>query len=209
MYLLRYGKIPHEEYLIPCFHPDFKAEMVKLSPSGMVPALIDDELTVWDSLAIVEYLHEKFPNNGIWPSGTKERAMARSVASEIHSGAPKHLGSACSFNLGKIFKIPKVTTNIQSDINQMAEQIKSIQSQFGTEGRYLFGEFSAVDSFYAVSFSRIKTYSIEPPKSLKPYMDLLLGHPIFKELTNEAHTEGWVIEMAEEDYPVLEDFRAS
>ncbi|MGY8985784.1 MAG: glutathione S-transferase family protein [Sphingomonadales bacterium] len=207
IYLLRYYNIPHEEILVPCFHPESKRLIGEHSPTGMVPVLKDGDHIIWDSLAIVEYISEKFPDKNIWPRNQKARSLARSIAAEIHGGKPKELASACPFNLGKIFKIPVVSDAIQGELNYMSKQVKEIQSKFGTKLTYLFGEFSAADAFYAVTLSRLNTYSIEVPIFLKDYMNLLLEHKIYKKLTEEAHKERWIIDFAEEKYPVLKDFR--
>ncbi len=205
--LFRALDILHDEIFIPLYIDGSKEEIAKYSPSGLVPVLIDGAFTVWDSTAIVEYLYEKFPGKSVYPKGLEARTIARSIMAEQHSGFTAALNRFCKFNLTKIFEKPALPEAVEKEIDYLANQVDAVQSRFGTKGKFLFGDFSAADAVYGVTFSRLPTYSIDPPKPIKAYCDLVFNHPIFQGLVEEARKEKWVLERSEQDFPIRVDFR--
>jgi len=134
-----------------------KAEIAKYSPSGLVPLLLDEDLAIWDSLAILEYLAEEHPGEGVWPADRKARAVARCVSAEIHSGfAP--LRRTCSMELLATNPLDPVPEEVEADIRRIIAIWGECRANFGGTGHFLFGEFSAADAMYAPVASRFRTY---------------------------------------------------
>jgi glutathione S-transferase len=187
--------LPFEEINVRLRRPDSKAEIVKHSPSGLVPTLIDGELAVWDSLAILEYLAEQHPEAQVWPAERTARATARSAASEMHSGFVG-LRQHCSMDL--LARLPQATlpVEVKSDIRRIVELWRQCRARFGGDGPFLFSRFSAADAMYAPVASRFRTYVPD----LAPYGDdgTAQGYveTIFAMPEMDAWTEGARAELA-------------
>ena len=153
----------------------FREAVARVSPAGRVPVLVDDDFPVWDTLAIVEYLHEKFPSLGVWPKGTRERARARSLCAEMHSGFGA-LRQHCPMNIeAALGDVGQRIWAEQAEVRRDVERIEQIWSQQLTDsgGPMLFGAFSAVDAFYAPVGSRLQTYRLPVSDTARAYMDRL------------------------------------
>ena len=148
--------IPFEETVIPMYQPDSKARMLSFGPTGKCPVLIDGDVHVWESLAIVEYLAEKFPDKAVWPRDAKARAHARAISSEMHAGF-QSLRKACPMNLTKRFKTPALSDELKSDVARLEAMWKGARERFAGGGSYLFGAFSAADAMYAPVVMRLDT----------------------------------------------------
>ena len=152
----RFG-LPFEEINVRLRQADSKAAILKFSPSGLVPLLLDGDLAVWDSLAIIEYLAEQHPDKHMWPADRQARALARCVSAEIHSGfAP--LRQACSMEILAAKPLEPVPEEVASDIRRIVALWRECRSKYGDGGPFLFGEFSAADAMYAPVASRFRTY---------------------------------------------------
>jgi glutathione S-transferase len=128
------------------------------SPSGLVPALKDGELVVWDSLAICEYLAERFPHAGLWPADAAARAVARSAAAEMHSGFPSLRGE-CPMDLTMTPRVAELSEATHKDLRRLAVQWNDLLDRFG--GPYLAGrEWGIVDAFFTPVATRIRSYGI-------------------------------------------------
>lgn len=161
--LLRQADIPYTEHLVRLDRPGTKAEIAKHSPSGRVPCLIDGGTAIWDSLSIAEYLAEKFPEKGLWPADPKARAIARSVAAEMHSGF-QALRAFWPMNFARE-GMRHMTSGIEADIARIAGIWETCRRDFGRDGPFLFGRFSIADAMYAPVVSRFQTYG---PVALPP-----------------------------------------
>ena len=182
---MKHFNIPFEERLIKLDLPTTAGEIAKYSPSGKVPALIDGEITVWESMAIVEYLNEKYPEKQIWPKDREARALARSVSSEMHAGFAT-MRSLMSHNLKKQlpgFDWSKAKTDV--------ERVKQIWSEClgRSGGPFLFGDFSVADAMYAPVVNRFVTYDVKLDGALKEYSDQMLDLPAHREWIKGALAE--------------------
>ncbi|MBS7697957.1 glutathione S-transferase family protein [Chelatococcus sp. YT9] len=204
--LLRQLGIPFEEVLIPLAQPDTKERILALSPGGTVPILIDDGATVWESSAIMDYAHERWPEAGVWPADRIARAVARSISGEMHAGF-RGLRSACPMNLGKIYEPRDRGPDVQRDVDRITTIWRDARKRFGAGGAFLFGAFSAADAMFAPVVTRFISYSIPVEPDIREYMDAVTGTAAFQEWKDAALKETWVVAHDEPDEPVLTDLR--
>ena len=151
----------------------FRQAVAKVSPAGKVPVLVDDGFAVWDTLAITEYLHEKCATLGVWPTAPRERARARSLCAEMHSGFGALRGH-CPMNVeASLAEVGKRVWAEQPDLRRDVERIDRMWTEqlSGSGGPMLFGAFSAVDAFYAPVCSRLVTYALPISKAARAYVD--------------------------------------
>lgn len=191
--VLRAFGIPFEETVIPLKRPETADAIAQHSPSRKVPVLIDGDVRVWESLAIIEYLAEKFPEHAIWPRDPAARAYARAIASEMHAGFPA-LRQACSMNLGKKFIARDRGPEVFADVARIIALWNVTRDRFGAGGSFLYGTFSAADAMYAPVVTRFETYSIPVEAPARAYMDAVLAHPAFCAWREGALAEPWIIE---------------
>ncbi len=188
---MRAAGIPFTEKLIRLDQPQTKAELADVSPSLRVPCLLDRDLTVWDSLAIMEYLAEKFPDRGLWPVERYARATARSVSAEMHSGF-QGLRNLWPMHFARE-NLRHTTHGIQEDIARIAEIWETCRRDFGEpsrEGPFLFGRFSISDAMFAPVASRFRTYGPVPlPERARAWMAEILAHPAMREWGDGAKQE--------------------
>ena len=178
---------PFEEVVVPLDMPDTAQNIHKYSASGRVPALIDGALTVWDSLAICEYLHEKFPKAGLWPSDAAQRARARSVSAEMHSGFA-NLRNDCSMKIVEQKPARALRPETQADVDRIVEIWTQCLRESG--GPYLFGAKPCIaDAFYAPVVSRFRTYSIPVSGAAKAYCEAIWSWPGLQEWVAAARAE--------------------
>ena len=205
--LLKELGIEFDEIVIPLRHAFTQPRIREHSPAGKVPILKDGEITVWDSLAIVEYVAERWPERHAWPAARDARALARAISAEMHAGfAP--LRRACPMNLGKRF----AGRDRGPDVARDAERVEAIwtdtRRRYGHGGPFLFGRFTAADAMYAPVVTRLDTYGFEVGPEARDYMDAILGLPSFAEWRSAALGESWTIPDDEVDEPALVDHRA-
>jgi glutathione S-transferase len=198
--------LPFEETVIPLYQPGSAQELLRYSPSGKVPVLIDNDITIWDSMAIIEYLAEKYPHSGIWPGDATSRAHARATCAEMHAGFGA-LRSACPMNLGKRFANRDRGEAVAQDVARLTAIFREARSSFGSSGAFLYSDFSAVDAMYAPVVTRLQTYSISVDDVSRSYMDAVLLHPAFHTWRMAALAEPWVIAEAEADEEAIEMLR--
>ena len=174
--LLTQAGIEFEEVMarFDSFAPDshFKKVIGPVSPVGKVPALVDADLAVWDTLAIAEYLAEKFPDKQLWPADVKARARARSICAEMHSGFAA-LRSACPMNIEA--HLPEIgqlawrdKPAVRADVARLVAMWSELLAQHG--GPMLFGAFSVADAYFAPVVMRLKTYALPVPGDIAAYM---------------------------------------
>ncbi|ACX88671.1 glutathione S-transferase family protein [Pectobacterium parmentieri] len=205
--LLKTLSIPFEEKQV-VFAPGMAQPAFKaFSPTAKVPCLIDGETTIWDSLAITEYLAEQHPN--IWPDDAKTRAWARCAAAEMHSGFTA-LRNTCAMSCGVRVKLNEISPALSSDITRISELWQEGLTRFG--GPFLAGkQFSAVDAFFAPVVFRIKTYQLPVSSEAAAYCEHLLALPAMQQWLQDALAETWREAAHEEDVTnageVIADFR--
>lgn len=199
-FLMRAFELPFRCEVISIYQTDSKPNILKHSPSGRIPVLLDRGVTIWDSLAIIEYLAEIHPELGIWPRDRLARAHARAIAAEMHAEF-RSLRAGCPMNLRKRFGPRDRGPDIAKDVARITETFAQARGRFGAEGPYLFGALSAADAVYLPVLTRFETYSIAVDDVTRAYMDAMLAHPAFLEWRAAALAEDWVIPRIEVDEP--------
>ena len=170
---------------------DFKRALVAVSPAGRVPVLVDDGFAVWDTLAIAEYLAERHPEKQLWPADRLQRARARSLCAEMHSGFGA-LRNHCPMNieaaLGEVgARVLADEPEVQRDLQRIVEMWSEQLAAHG--GPLLFGAFSIVDAYFAPVCSRIKTYALPVPAAVQRYVAAVLSLPAMQAWTQAALAE--------------------
>jgi glutathione S-transferase len=194
---MRATHIPFEEVFIPLYTDQAdKDRILSFTRSGKVPALIDGDITVWDSLAIIEYLAERFPDVHLWPAGRAARAHARSVSAEMHSGFMP-LRNECGMNLHRPVGAIALSADAQANVARVQEIWSTCREQYGKVGPYLFGGFSGADAMFAPVVHRFRTYAINVGPQVKAYMETMMALPAFAEWTRAGLAETLVIEKFE------------
>ncbi len=197
--------IPFEETVIPMYFPDSKARMLDVSPTGKMPCLVHDDVRVWESLAIMEYLHERYPDKGIWPQDIAARAHARVIANEMHAGF-QALRQACPMNLGKRFVPKEHSSDVADNVRRLEGMWSDCRRRFAAGGDFLFGDFTAADAMYAPVVTRLDTYQIPVATETRQYMNRVLSHPAFVTWRTEALAEPWGVPHYEEGWTAVEVF---
>ncbi len=204
--VLRAFGIPFEETVIALKRPETKEAIAKYSPSGKVPVLIDGDVRVWESLAIVEYIAEKFPEMAIWPNDGAARAHARSISSEMHGGFMA-LRQACPMNLGKRFRAPVLSDELNANVARIEAIWRDTRNDYSGGRPFLYGAFTAADAMFAPVVTRLDTYQIPVSAETRGYMDAILTHSAFLEWKRAALTEPWTIADYETGHTATETFR--
>ncbi|HZH08863.1 MAG TPA: glutathione S-transferase family protein [Microvirga sp.] len=203
--LMKQLGVAFDEILIPLDLPDTKEKVLKHSPAGKVPILIDGDVTVWETVAIMEYVGEAF-GAPVWPQDRRARAMARSIAAEMHAGFSA-LRNACPMNLAKRFARKDRGEAVARDVARFAEIVRQARERFGEGGPFLFGAFSAADAMYAPLVTRLDTYSIPLDGETRTYVDAILSLPAFQEWRAAALEESWIVDADEVDEEPIENYR--
>jgi glutathione S-transferase len=172
--------LPFREVRIPLYGPESKRKLLEYSPAGKVPCLVDGEVRVWDSLALLEYLAERHP--ALWPADAALRARARSISAEMHSGFP-HLRQHMCMNIRKRLPGKGRTPEVLAEI----ARIVAIWSE--ARGPFLFGAFGAADAMYAPVVLRFRTYAVELPPVCRTYADAVLALPALQQWMRDAERE--------------------
>jgi glutathione S-transferase len=194
---MRASNIAFEEVFIPLYTGNTdKQRILGFTRSGKVPALIDGDVTVWDSLAIVEYVAERFPQARLWPEDRARRAHARSISSEMHSGFLP-LRHQCGMNLHRPVGAIALSADAKADIARIEQIWLECRERYGKSGPFLFGAFSGADAMFAPVVHRFRTYAIEVAAEAKAYMDTMMVLPAFQQWTRDGLAETLVIEKFE------------
>lgn len=194
---LRATNIAFEEVFIPLYTGAAdKEKILSFSRSGKVPILVDGDVTVWDSLAIIEYAAERFPEAQLWPQDRASRAHARSISAEMHSGFAA-LRNECGMNLHRPVKPIALSDDAQDNIARVQQIWAECRQRYGKAGPFLFGVFSGADAMYAPVVHRFRTYAIEVEPEARAYMETMMTLPAFQEWTRAGLAETIVIERFE------------
>jgi glutathione S-transferase len=179
--------IPFEEVRIALGKPETSSLIAQHTAAGRVPVLVSGKTTVWDSLAICEYLAEQFPDKGLWPRDVVARTLARSICAEMHSGFTG-LRSAMWMNIRASFPGKGRTPEAQADIARVCEIWEDCLARSGPH-HFLFGDFSIADAYYAPVVMRFRTYGVWLPPALQAYVDRVVAHPAVAQWIDEALKE--------------------
>lgn len=184
--------IAFDEEVIPLYQDDWRARLLAVSPAGKVPVLLHGGRTIWDTLAIVEYLAEIFPEAGLWPQERDARALARAISAEMHAGfAP--LREDMPMNFRGDVDTPRRGEAVDADIARVVEIWRDCRARFGADGPFLFGAFSAADISYAPVAARFAAYDVDLPEAAAAYRDAVLAWPDVTQWRQAAIAETWVI----------------
>jgi glutathione S-transferase len=190
--------LPFEEILILLDTPTTSSEIRRYSPSGRVPCLTDGAITVWETLAIIEYLAERFPDRAVWPRDQAARAMARAISSEMHAGFSA-LRAACPMNLRRSFDYRDRGPGASADGARITTLWRDARRQFGKDGPYLFGAFSAADAMYAPVVLRLTGYAWPLDADIAEYVASIHELPAMQAWKAAAATETWIVPSDEID----------
>jgi glutathione S-transferase len=194
---LRANNIAFDEIFIPLYTGDAdKQRILNFTHSGKVPTLIDGDVTIWDSLAVIEYAAERSPKARLWPEDSARRAHARSISAEMHSGFMA-LRNECGMNLHRPVGAIPLSDDARANIARVQQIWIECRERYGKMGPFLFGEFGAADAMFAPVVHRFRTYAIEVAPDAREYMDTMMSLPAFKEWTSAALAETLVIERFE------------
>jgi glutathione S-transferase len=201
--MLKQVGIPFEEVMVRFDGFDaqskFKQSLKDINPVGKVPVLVDGDLAVWDTLAIAEYVAEKFPEKKLWPTAVADRARARSICAEMHSGF-MGIRSACPMNIEA--HLPEIGALALRDKEAVRNDLKRLDTLFASlwkqhHGPMLFGEFSIPDAYFSPVVMRIKTYALPVSAETQAYIDRLCAMPGVKAWIDDALAEKDFIDFEE------------
>lgn len=187
---LAHHKVPFEEIVINIYADDKKARILEHSPAGKVPILKDGKATIWDSLAILEYLADKFPDLHLWPKDPAMRAHARSVSAEMHSGF-QALRQATPMNLKRVPRPIELNEDVKADVARVEAIWNDCRMRYGKQGHFLFGEFSAADCMYAPVTTRFRNYDVPVDLVASAYVDTIHALPAFERWREAGLKEAW------------------
>jgi glutathione S-transferase len=194
---LRANNIAFDEIFIPLYTGEAdKKRILSFTHSGKVPALIDGDITIWDSLAIIEYVAEKFPETRLWPEDRAGRAHARSISAEMHSGFAA-LRNECGMNLHRPVGAIALSDEARANIARIEQIWLECRARYGKSGPFLFGAFGGADAMFAPVVHRFRTYAIEVAPDAKAYMETMMSQPAFQEWTSAGLAETIVIDRFE------------
>ena len=193
---LKATNVAFDEVVIPLYQPGSRETILKYSPSGRVPVLKHGDMTVWESLAICEYLAELFPAFRLWPEDRAARTLARAVSTEMHGGFTA-LREELPMNVRSSFPDREVSVEAQADINRVMAIWRDCRRQYGAGGDFLFGGFTIADAMFAPVVSRFRTYRTELEREADAYCDAVMAMPAMQEWIAAARNEPMIIEKFE------------
>src|SRR5450759_1852926 len=194
---LKANNIAFEEIFIPLYTGQAdKNRILGFTHSGKVPVLIDGDVTVWDSLAIIEYVAERFPEARLWPEDRARRAHARSISAEMHSGFIA-LRNECGMNLHRPVRAIALSADARANIARIQQIWIECRERYAKSGPFLFGSFGGADAMFAPVVHRFRTYAIEVAPEARHFMDAMMALPAFQEWTSAGLAETLVIEKFE------------
>jgi glutathione S-transferase len=182
--------IPFEEILIPFDFPAGNPRIREISPTGRVPVLLHGSLRVWESLSIIDYVSELYPEAGLWPKDRAQRAVARSVSMEMLSGF-RALRGACPMNIRRARGKIALADGVMADVLRIETIFRDLRGRSG--GPFLFGGFSAADAMFAPVVSRFDTYDLVTASDTLSYMSAMKAHPAWQKWETAARAEPWIV----------------
>lgn len=193
--LLAHGAVAFDEVRIPLYRDDSAAALADWSPTGKVPVLIDGDLVIPESLAIVEYVAERFPQRCGWPRDVAARAVARAASAEMHAGFAA-LRSEMPFNCRSRRQVT-LSAAARQDVQRVQALWADCRERFGADGPWLFGGFCPADAMFAPVALRFVTYGVALDPPARAYVDAVASHPAIAAWTGAAREEREVIEASE------------
>jgi glutathione S-transferase len=197
---MKVAGIPFAEQLISLEAADFKPRVRRWSPTGKVPVLVDGDIHVWESLAILDYLAEQYPQAGLWPADRAAGGHARAIAAEMHAGflpLRRHL----PMNMWRVPAARDLPQDVCENVQRIDAMWTDCRERFGQGGPFLFGRFGAADAMYAPVVARFHTYQVGVSPAATGYMQAMMALPAWSEWTAAALSEPWVLPHDEPDWP--------
>jgi glutathione S-transferase len=195
--------IPFKEVLIPLYLPGSAEEILKHSPAGKVPILIDGDEHVWESLAILEHLAERFPEAKLWPADARARSHARAIATEMHAGFVP-LRTHCTMNLWLPPKPRPMPPEVLDNMKRIEAIWAGCRDRFGQSGPFLFGAtYGNADAMYAPVVARFHNYGLPVGPKTRAYMDAVMALPAWRAWYDAAMQETWIMQHNEPDWPLV------
>ena len=189
----RHVELPVEETIIPLDFPETTAKLKALSPTAKVPLLIWEGQEIWESLAITEWIAEWAPSGKVWPIDSSARAVARAAACEMHAGFPD-LRKHCWMDIRGRHETPEMTAGLEADIDRINTLWTDLRTNFGQNGPFLCGAWSAADAFYTPVVTRFRSWGLPlASAAAQEYAAAVLEDPLFTKLEQEASVEPWWI----------------
>lgn len=186
----RHIGLPVEEVIVPLDFAETSAQLKEISPTAKVPLLMWDGLTLWESLAITEWMAEWAEPGMVWPEDSTKRAVARAAASEMHASYPA-LRKACPMDIRGREATPEMTPELKQDVHRVQKLWAELRKDHGQGGDFLLGKWSAADAFFAPVVSRFRTYGIALDSNATEYSAAVFEDPKMKQLEIEAAAEPW------------------
>ena len=188
--VLKHAGVAFDERVVPLRHHGSAEAVAAQSPSGLVPALRDGDLVIWDSLAICEYLAERLPDAHLWPADRAARALARSACAEMHSGFASLRGE-CAMELAKPPKAVTLSELTHENIRRLIHLLGDLRARFGAAGDFLCGDWSIADAYFTPVATRFRTYGVQLSDfgdrgEVGRYMEALLEAPEFRDWEQAA-----------------------
>lgn len=194
--VLRHFEIPFEDEVLQLSGPNWRETLAQRSPTAKVPVLIDGDLVVPETIAIIEYLAESFPDKAIWPRDKADRALARAAAAEMHAGF-SGLRTHAPMNL-------RASHPGRVDLDSVRRDLHRVETLWGdllkrSDGPYLFGDFSAADAMFAPLATRLRTYELPVSDIAGRYVEAIYALPAFQDWLGKALQEPWIVDDDEID----------
>ncbi len=205
--VMRAKGIAFDETVIPLRMADTTQRIMQASPTGKVPCLVDGDVNVWESLAILDYLADIFPDKAIWPADRRARAHARAIAAEMHAGF-QPLRQAHPMTITQRFEPRPLAADVAANVQRITAIWNQARAHFAdhSQGPFLYGAFSAADGMYAPVVARFHSYGVTVDAPSQAYMDAMRSLPAYQAWVADAAKEAWVIAQNTEDI-VIEDLR--
>ncbi|QCK87730.1 glutathione S-transferase family protein [Phreatobacter aquaticus] len=188
--LMRHLGLPFEEEVVALYQPDTAERVRRFSKAGKLPVLVDGDIVVWESLAIIDYLADRFPDRPVWPAERAARAHARSASTEMHAGF-QALRNRCGMNMRRMPKAIALADDVKADIARIVTLWTEARERFGAGGPFLYGAFSAADAMYAPVVNRFHAYAIDVPPVVAAYMTAMMALPAWQDWQRGADAEPW------------------
>lgn len=186
--LMKHAGIAFEEIRVSLYAADAKANLLRHSPSGLVPVLKDGDLRIWDSLAICEYLAEKYPERQLWPADSRARALARAISAEMHAGFAR-LRAHLPMNVRREIAARAVPDDVAPEIARILAIWNECRAQHGSRGPFLFGRFCIADAMFAPVVTRLRTYGVPVSGAAQSYAHGIYALPEMGEWIAAARAE--------------------
>lgn len=195
---MRQAGLAFEEEVIPLYEPGSRERILHYSPAGKVPILLDGDIAVWESIAILEYVAEKFPKAELWPADAKARAHGRAIAAEMHAGFGA-LRRHCPMNMRRRARKLALTAEVVEDVRRIEVIWTDCRARYGADGPFLLGRFSIADAMYAPVVSRFFSYAIGVGAAAEAYMATMMSLPAWQEWERDGVAERWIMPGNERD----------